>query len=93
MKLQKSNPRDFNGRTPLVGGASPCAALALVVATWLFFLLLAVAPTLARIRGQWRDIGLSVAEVGTIVGGGSGKSLSTFLRRLMNKKRWMSVSE
>lgn len=62
-----------------MGGASPCAALALVVAAWLFFLLLAVAPTPAGIRGQRRDTGLSVVEVGTIDGGGSGRSLSTFL--------------
>jgi chromate transport protein ChrA len=52
-----------------------------------------VAPTAAGIRGQRRDIGLSVAKVGTIDGGGSDRSLSTFLRRLVNKKRWMSVSE
>ena len=76
-----------------MGGASPCAALALVVAAWLFFLLLAVAPTPAGIRGQRRDTGLSVVEVGTIDGGGSGRTLSTFLRRLVNKKRWTSVSE
>jgi hypothetical protein len=76
-----------------VDGASPCAALALVVATWLFFLLLVVAPIPAGIGGLRRETGLLVVEGGNIEGGGTSRSLSMFLRRLVNKKYWMSVSE
>lgn len=75
--------------------ASRVVVVALVVTTWHFFLTLATTPPLARIRGQQPytglDLGSPIAGVGIIDGG--GRSLSTFLGVLVNKKHRIRDSE